>query len=65
MRALDQLALELNDLAVEDSELSLGTSAGSVDLDGEILGESGRGGEEGEGLVEDVEDGSEVVWAAK
>lgn len=65
MRALDQLALELHNLAVENSKLSLGTSTSGVHLDGKILGESGGGREEGESLIEDVEDGSEVVRAAK
>jgi hypothetical protein len=65
VRTLDEILLELHDLAVEDSKLSLGASASGVYLDGEILGETSGGGEEGEGLVEDGEDCSEVVRAAK
>lgn len=64
MGALDQIALELNDLSVENSELSLGTSARGIDLDGEILGQSSRGGKEGEGFIEKVEDSAEVVRPA-
>lgn len=61
MGALDQVALELDDLSVENSELSLDTSARGIDLDGEILGQSSRGGKEGEGFIEEVEDSAEVV----